>query len=61
MNKQRMLGSEALVETLAAAGEPCVIEALVQGGEQVLAEPFRRDALRKARRHLPRYRHLDVD
>ena len=43
-----------------ASGRPCVIDAHVQGGEAVLAEPFRRDALQKARRLLPKYKHLDV-
>jgi sulfoacetaldehyde acetyltransferase len=43
-----------------ASGRPCVIDAHVQGGEAVLAEPFRRDALQKAQRLLPKYKHLDV-
>jgi sulfoacetaldehyde acetyltransferase len=42
------------------SGDPCVIEGLIEGGEQVLVEPFRRDALKKAHRHLPKYRHLNV-
>jgi len=43
-----------------ASGRPCVIEAIIQGGEEVLAEPFRRDALQKATRLLPKYAHLNV-
>jgi sulfoacetaldehyde acetyltransferase len=49
------------VREAVASGQPCVIDALIQGGEQVLAEPFRRDALKKALRYLPRYRHLNVE
>jgi sulfoacetaldehyde acetyltransferase len=51
--------ADAVAQAL-ASGRPCVIDAHVQGGEAVLAEPFRRDALHKARRLLPRYQHLDV-
>ena len=29
------------------SGRPCVINAVIEGGEKVLAEPFRRDALEK--------------
>jgi len=39
---------------------PCVIEAVVEGGERVLAEPFRRDALKKPVRLLDKYKHLTV-
>ncbi len=39
---------------------PCVIEAVIEGGEKVLAEPFRRDALKKAFRVLDKYKHLNV-
>ena len=34
-----------VVREAMASGEPCVINAVVEGGEKVLAEPFRRDAL----------------
>jgi sulfoacetaldehyde acetyltransferase len=44
-----------------ASGKPCVIDATVEGGENVLAEPFRRDALQKATRYLEKYRHLNVN
>ena len=41
--------------------KPCVIEAVIQGGEEVLAEPFRRDALKMPQRYLPKYEHLIVE
>lgn len=40
--------------------KPCVIEAVIEGGENVLAEPFRRDALNKPVRYLLKYKHLNV-
>jgi len=43
------------------ANEPCVIEAMIEGGENVLAEPFRRDALSKPVRHLDQYKHLELE
>lgn len=43
-----------------ASGKPCVINALIQGGEEVLAEPFRRDALKDPVRYLDKYRHLNA-
>jgi sulfoacetaldehyde acetyltransferase len=49
-----------VVKDAVASGRPCVIEAIIQGGEEVLAEPFRRDALQKATRLLPKYEHLNV-
>ena len=42
------------------SGVPCVIEGLIEGGEAVLAEPFRRDALQPAYRRLSKYEHLNV-
>ncbi len=50
-----------VVREAVASRRPCVIDGVIQGGEEVLAEPFRRDALKKAFRRLPRYRHLNVD
>ena len=50
-----------VVKDAIASGKPCVINAMIQGGEKVLAEPFRRDALKKAYRMLPKYQHLNVD
>ena len=35
------------LKTAIDSGRPCVINAIVQGGEAVLAEPFRRDAMKK--------------
>jgi sulfoacetaldehyde acetyltransferase len=43
-----------------SSGRPCVIDAIIQGGEEVLAEPFRRDALRMPHRLLSKYAHLSV-
>lgn len=40
--------------------KPTVIEAVIEGGEKVLAEPFRRDALKKPMRHLDKYKRLIV-
>lgn len=50
-----------VVRDAVASGKPCVINAMIEGGEKVLAEPFRRDALKKAFRLLPKYKHLNVD
>ena len=49
-----------VVRDAVASGKPCVINAIIQGGEEVLAEPFRRDALKKAFNLLPKYQHLNV-
>jgi sulfoacetaldehyde acetyltransferase len=49
-----------VVREAVASGKPCVINAIVQGGKEVLAEPFRRDALRKPVHYLPKYAHLNV-
>ena len=49
-----------VVRDAVASGKPCVINAMIQGGEEVLAEPFRRDALKKAYNLLPKYKHLNV-
>jgi sulfoacetaldehyde acetyltransferase len=49
------------VKDAVASGKPCVIEGIIEGGERVLAEPFRRDALKKAFRMLPKYKHLNVE
>jgi sulfoacetaldehyde acetyltransferase len=43
-----------------ASGQPCVINAMIQGGAEVLAEPFRRDALKMPVRYLEKYRHLNA-
>jgi sulfoacetaldehyde acetyltransferase len=48
------------VKSAVASGKPTVIEAVIEGGEKVLAEPFRRDALSKPVRHLARYGHLNA-
>ncbi len=48
---------EAVAEAL-AHGKPAVIDAVIEGAAEVLAEPFRRDALSLPVRHLPKYAHL---
>ena len=49
------------VQDAVAKGRPAVIDAVIKGGEEVLAEPFRRDALKKPCRYLPKYAHLACD
>lgn len=49
-----------VVKDAVASGRPCVINAIIQGGEEVLAEPFRRDALKMPVRYLEKYRHLNA-
>jgi sulfoacetaldehyde acetyltransferase len=49
-----------IVREAVKAKAPVVIEAVIQGGEEVLAEPFRRDALAMPVRHLPKYKHLNA-
>ena len=44
-----------------SCGKPVVINAILEGGEKVLAEPFRRDALKPAFNLLPKYRHLNLE
>lgn len=54
---------QAVREAVAEAVEksqPCVIDARIQGGEAVLAEPFRRDALKPPVRYLDKYKHLNA-
>ncbi len=48
-----------VVREAVASGRPCVINAMIQGGAQVLAEPFRRDALKMPVRYLEKYKHLN--
>ncbi len=47
-----------VVETAVKVQKPVVIDAIVDGSAEVLAEPFRRDALQMPTRHLPKYSHL---
>ena len=49
-----------VVREAVASNRPCVINALIQGGEEVLAEPFRRDALQMPVRYLKKYAHLNA-
>ncbi|MFZ1985596.1 MAG: sulfoacetaldehyde acetyltransferase [Desulfatitalea sp.] len=48
-----------VVRDAVASGKPCVINAMIQGGAEVLAEPFRRDALKMPVRYLEKYKHLN--
>ncbi len=49
-----------VVETALASNKPTVIDAVIDGAAEVLAEPFRRDALKMPVRHLPKYAHLNT-
>jgi sulfoacetaldehyde acetyltransferase len=49
---------EEAVAAAVASNRPCVIDARIEGGERVLAEPFRRDALKDPVRYLDKYKHL---
>jgi sulfoacetaldehyde acetyltransferase len=48
------------VEAALASGGPAVIDAVIDGAAEVLAEPFRRDALQPPTRHLAKYQHLNA-
>jgi sulfoacetaldehyde acetyltransferase len=48
------------VRAAVASKRPCVTDALIQGGAEVLAEPFRRDALKMPVRYLEKYKHLNA-
>jgi len=49
-----------VVREAVGSNRPCVINAMIQGGEEVLAEPFRRDALQMPVRYLKKYAHLNA-
>jgi len=49
-----------VVKAAIASGKPAVIEAVIEGGKNVLAEPFRRDALKMPARLLPKYKKLNA-
>ena len=49
-----------VVKDAIASGKPCVINAMIEGGENVLADPFRRDALAMPTRYLKKYEHLNL-
>jgi len=50
-----------VVQTAIKSGKPVVIDAVIDGSAEVLAEPFRRDALKKPIRFLDKYRRLIVE
>jgi sulfoacetaldehyde acetyltransferase len=47
-----------IVDTAVRCGRPAVLDAIIDGSAEVLAEPFRRDALKMPVRHLAKYKHL---
>ena len=49
-----------IVRQAVKLNRPVVIEAVIEGGEKVLAEPFRRDALNMPVRYLKKYKHLNA-
>lgn len=49
-----------VIKDAVASGQPCVINAMIEGGAAVLAEPFRRDALKMPVRYLEKYKHLNA-
>ena len=49
-----------VVQSALASGKPVVIDAVIDGAAEVLAEPFRRDALKMPVRHLDKYKHLNA-
>jgi sulfoacetaldehyde acetyltransferase len=58
----RIEGPEEVRDVIDAAltsGKPAVIDAIIDGAAEVLAEPFRRDALSPPVRHLEKYGHLN--
>ena len=50
-----------VVREAMASRTTCVINAVVEGGVKVLAEPFRRDALEMPTRYLDKYEHLSLE
>lgn len=50
-----------VIKDAMASKRPCVINAIVAGGENVLAEPFRSDALKMPVRYLPKYLNSKVN
>lgn len=49
---------KGVVKAAIKSGKPVVIDAIIDGAAEVLAEPFRRDALKMPVRHLAKYAHL---
>jgi len=47
-----------VVHAAIRSGRPVVIDAIIDGAAEVLAEPFRRDALHPPVRLLEKYKHL---
>lgn len=57
---ERPEDTRQVVETAVKIQKPVVIDAIVDGSAEVLAEPFRRDALQMPTRRLPKYRQLSA-
>ncbi|NRA46692.1 MAG: hypothetical protein HRU09_17220, partial [Oligoflexales bacterium] len=49
---------QRLIKEASVSKKPTVINGIIEGGEHVLAEPFRRDALQQPKRYLDKYSHL---
>jgi len=49
------------VREAVTSGRPAVIEGVIEGGANVLADPFRRDALKKPQRLLEKYKSTNID
>ncbi len=49
-----------VVENALKSDKPVVIDAIIDGAAEVLAEPFRRDALKMPVRYLDKYKHLNA-
>ena len=57
---ERVEDVKEVVEAALASGRPVVIDAIIDGAAEVLAEPFRRDALNMPVRYLDKYNHLNA-
>lgn len=55
---ERASDVRGVVEAAVRSGRPAVIDAIIDGAAEVLAEPFRRDALHPPVRLLEKYKHL---
>lgn len=55
---ERASDVRGVVEAAVHSGRPAVIDAIIDGAAEVLAEPFRRDALHPPVRLLEKYKHL---
>ncbi len=49
-----------VIQEAMASGRPCIIDGVIEGGAGVLAEPFRRDALKLPQRSLDKYASTNI-